>query len=130
MGCAQNRKITMQSKYEVAVNFTSICCGTQENDFLKSFVKKFNKENKIKLTAFEKGGCGREGEYYILFSLNKLDEQLQKKFNTQLEEVVTKANDALKANNSSRGPVHILQQVEPSQMEHCRSEIGAWDYAN
>lgn len=71
-------KVKQPVKYDMIVNFTSMCCGTASDDFLQSYVKKFSKKNKVTIPAHKASGCGKEGEYKIMFQLNKLKASVRK----------------------------------------------------
>ncbi|MBK7882912.1 MAG: hypothetical protein IPJ81_03095 [Chitinophagaceae bacterium] len=129
-GCAQIKTATAAATYDAGVRFNSICCGTASPDFLKNFLKSFNYENKVTTLAYKKGGCGREGEFYILFSLNKIPENLMAEFKKQLEGLIPKVNEETRLNKTSKGTVQFLNGVNASQLENCRSELVAWDYTN
>jgi hypothetical protein len=129
-GCAQIKKATMPDKYDVAVSFNSVSAGPPSSGFLKNFVKSFNHENKVTLQAFQKGGCGREGEYYVLFSLKNIKENLQSSFKKQLEELIPKVNEETRLKNPSKGPVQFVNEINVSELQHCRGELGVWDYNN
>lgn len=127
-GCAQSKTAISTQKYDAAVRFNSICCGTAPTDFLKNFIKSFNYENKITLSAFKKGGCGREGEFYILFSLADIKENIKSAFKKQLEELMPKVNEQTRSQNPSKGTVQFFNEINPAQLENCRSEMTAWMY--
>lgn len=114
--------------YEAVANFTSICCGTVSDDFLKTFVKNYNKTNrKQPAVAYRISGCGREGEFKILFSLSKLTKTNKAKFMTGLKKVVAVQNRNSTAAGQNKGPVNLSydQSVDPTQ--GCRGELEKWD---
>ena len=75
-------------KYDVVVSFGSMCCGTVSDDFLADFIKQFNCKNKVTIQGLQLSGCGREGEFKILFLLNKLNTSAKKKLITGLKKLV------------------------------------------
>jgi hypothetical protein len=127
-GYAQIKTTPMPLKYEAGVRFNSICCGPPSADFLKNFVKRFNYENKITLQAYQKGGCGKEGEFFILFSLTDAKENVKAAFKNQLQELIPKANEETRLKNPDKGTVQFFNEVNLAQTENCRSEAAAWVY--
>ena len=127
--CAQTKNMTTQKKeYKIAVAFTSICCGTASNDFLKDYVNNFCDKNKVKVAAFQKGGCGREGEYYIAFSLSEINTDLQGDFINKLEEIIPVVNEEIKKKEPNKGRVKLMKDFNLSALQHCRQELVTWDY--
>jgi hypothetical protein len=65
----QMANVAVDSSYKVAVAFGSRCCGTASSEFLGKFLKDFNRTAAVKVSADIAEGCGREGEFYILFKV-------------------------------------------------------------
>ena len=111
--------------YPLAVSFTSICCGTASSDFLKSFVQLFNKKNKTNISADIAAGCGREGEFVVLFRMpDKV--AAKRKFETELKVLIEKTKVANKKSNSSSGGIALLQDVHTEDFNNCRLGIAPW----
>ncbi|MEP6677309.1 MAG: hypothetical protein ABJA78_19265 [Ferruginibacter sp.] len=120
---AQAGKKDKVAKYEAAVHFSSICCGTSGDDFLKTFLKKFNTQNKVAVPAQKLGGCGREGEFNVLFSLTKLKKNISTKFIAGLKVVVEKQNQFIKTEGQSKGPLNISYNIGLNEIVGCRGEL-------
>ncbi|MEJ7627811.1 MAG: hypothetical protein WKF35_13180 [Ferruginibacter sp.] len=112
--------------YETAVSFGSMCCGTASDDFLKDFHKKFNKTNKVVIPAFIASGCGKEGEYKVLFSLIKLKPLVKKKFLNELSTLITKQGKKNRDKNSSSGTISIEKNLVRTELDFCRGGIKKW----
>ena len=68
-------------KYPMVIKFQSICCGVPDDAPLKEMIRKFKKQYKIKtLKATHIGPMGKEGEYYLAFSLRELSKKQAKLF--------------------------------------------------
>jgi hypothetical protein len=124
---AQGKKASAPATYDVAVSFNSICCGPPSPDFLKAFVKKFNKDNKVKLTTFIAGGCGREGEFSILFSLAGVKARTKAKFMGAIKNQVTSEEAKNKTANSSSGNMILAYNTSSTDYSSCRSGISTWE---
>lgn len=111
---------------EVAVRFGSICCGPDSDLFLKDFYKQFNKGKCKKVAAFKAGGCGKEGEFFIFFSLKKLKEKRRKIFTDQLEELVNRENLKNKSANSSAGGIAVQHDQSIADRSYCRIPVEKW----
>ncbi len=120
------RAQTVPDTVEVAIRFGSICCGPDSDIFLKDFYKGFNKGKCRKVLAYKAGGCGKEGEFFILFSLKKLKLPAKEKFKSSLEEIITKENLKNKAANSSAGGIMIQQNIAPARLSYCRIPLAKW----
>ena len=59
--------------YPVVIQFNSIGTGVPGDSAMRSYITSFKKKNKIKkITASHIGPMGREGEYWLCFSLREL----------------------------------------------------------
>ena len=59
--------------YPVVIQFNSIGTGVPGDSALRGYIISFKKKNKIKkITAIHIGPMGREGEYWLCFSLKEL----------------------------------------------------------
>ncbi|MDN3656403.1 hypothetical protein QWZ08_12235 [Ferruginibacter paludis] len=113
-------------KYDAVVSFGSMCCGPVSDDFLKNFTQQFNKKNKITIQAWQITGCGREGEFKVLFSLAKLKIATKRKFLTGLRKLVSNQNDKNKKLKASSGPVSIDYNFPKTELPNCRGDIVKW----
>jgi len=72
--------------YPVLVSFNSLCCGVPSNEPVIKLVQRFKKQYKIKkVTVDSIGPMGREGEYYLAFSLKEFSKAQKKLFIQQLK---------------------------------------------
>jgi hypothetical protein len=126
-----NSKVnTMQqtplTEYPVAVSFGSICCGTPDPAFLKTFISNYNRENNSNVTADIVAGCGREGEFVILINPGALEAGRLQSLINSLQEVVTATDSRNKAGNSSSGTLELLKNVKTDQFSFCRIALKKW----
>ncbi len=126
IAAAQNKTAAAPAKYDVAISFNSICCGPPSSDFLKDFIKKFNKENKLTLKTLIAGGCGREGEFSILFSLTGVKVKAKAKFMTAIKTLVPQQQAKNKTANNSSGNMELSYNVTTADFSNCRSGITKW----
>jgi hypothetical protein len=113
-------------KYDAVVSFGSMCCGPASDDFLKSFTQQFNKKNKVTIQAWQITGCGREGEFKILFSVAKLKTAAKKKFLASLKKLVPDQNDKNKKLKASSGTVSLDYNFPKTELPNCRGELIKW----
>lgn len=114
--------------YVVGVAFNSICCGPPSDDFLKTFVKKFNKTHNVKIAADKIAGCGREGEFVVLFNLSKIKDATKQKFIVEVEQLIPVQDAANKSANTSSGGLAVLHNVQEAEYNHCRIKSQNWEY--
>lgn len=114
-------------KYDVVVSFGSICCGTVSDDFLVDFIKQVDCKNKVTIQAWQLGGCGREGEFKILFLLNKLNPSAKKKLITGLKKLVPEQNNKNKKAKASSGPINLDFDFPAKQLENCSGQLTKWN---
>lgn len=75
----------------VTIQFKSECCGVPSDSNLRVFIKSFRKKNKIKrITALRIGPMGREGEYWLAFSLRELNQKQKTAFIKKIKPVIEK----------------------------------------
>ena len=113
-------------KYDVAVSFGSMCCGTASDDFLKGYIKKFNCKNNVTVKAWVIGGCGREGEFKILFSLSNLKEAKKATLKADLKKLIPEQNKKNKSSGASSGPINLEEDMTLSRLENCREPLAEW----
>ncbi len=122
-------KVSAQSvpdSVNIAARFGSICCGPDSELFLKDFLKKFNQGKCRKVIAYKAAGCGKEGEFFILFSLKKLRAARKDFFKMRLEELIDRENLKNKAENSSSGGIALQYNIQLSSLSYCRIPTVKW----
>jgi hypothetical protein len=68
-------------KFPMAVQFASHCCGVPSDSAVVNFVKCFKKKFKLEsISAHKLGPAGREGEYYLAFPLEELNNKQRELF--------------------------------------------------
>lgn len=113
----------MPSVFKAGVAFNSICCGPADAGFLKTILK--SKDFK-RIKAFKASGCGREGEFRILFTFKGVKTAMVKKFMKKLQEKVAKQDAINRANNASTGNMEVLENIKKEELDVCRMGIIAW----
>ncbi len=124
---AQNNTNTEPVKYDVIVSFGSMCCGAASDDFLKGFVKSYNRENKDSINGWLLGGCGREGEYNILFLLAALKDEKKINFKEELKKLIGEQNKKNKSVNASSGSISLTYDLPITNFGYCRGELTEWN---
>jgi hypothetical protein len=125
---AQNTTAGTPATFDVVVSFGSVCCGTASDDFLKAYMKTYCSKNKDAIIALKLGGCGREGEYKILFALVKLAPPQKSKFISALKKLIPDENEKNKAASASSGPISLDYDLPISQFEYCREQSSKWKW--
>jgi hypothetical protein len=125
---AQNTAAGTPAKFDVIVSFGSVCCGTSSDDFLKDYIKTYTSKNKETMIALKVGGCGKEGEFKILFSLVKLDDSKKMNFISKLKKLIAEQNEKNKTANASSGPISLDCDLPISQFEYCREQPSKWKW--
>jgi len=83
-----------KTTYRIVVSFQSECCGVPSDSTIRSFVKTFKKQYRIKkITAYHIGPMGREGEYYLAFKLNELTRKQAANFIAKLKKIKKSGSD-------------------------------------
>jgi hypothetical protein len=118
----------VESAYVVGVSFNSICCGPPPDDFLKTFVNKFKNANGVSVAADKIAGCGREGEFVVLFDLSKMKEPAKASFVAGLEKLIPSQDAENKRASTSSGGLALLYNVKASDYSHCRIKAEKWAY--
>jgi hypothetical protein len=119
-------KIKMPTKYDIVVAFGSMCCGTAADNFLSAYVKGFNKKYKVTVPAYKASGCGREGEYNVLFSLAKLKTGTKRKFLGDLKALIPQQEQKNKTKDANSGSISLEYNKEASDYNFCRDGISRW----
>lgn len=119
----QIANVAVDSSYKVAVAFGSRCCGTVSSDFLGKFLKDFNRIAAVKVSADIAEGCGREGEFYILF---KVDEKVKTLFIEKLIPLVNEEETINRKKDASSGDVEIKYDVLKTAVDYCRLGVRSW----
>ena len=80
--------------YPVVIKFQSVCCGVPDDAPLVKFLKTFKKQQKFKMISADRiGPMGKEGEYYLAFTLKGFTKKQKTVFKQKLKTVVSKMND-------------------------------------
>ncbi len=80
--------------YPVLIKFQSQCCGVPDDAPLRAFIRNFKKQNKIrKITAVKIGPMGKEGEYWLAFSLKGMTKKQKLSFIKKVQPVTLKMVD-------------------------------------
>lgn len=127
-GCSSSNNVQHAGdmEYATAIAFGSVCCGTVPDDFLKAYLKKYNQDHNLKIGADIAGGCGREGEFTILFKLDRKN-AAQQAFIGQLHNLVKDTDTKNRNLNTSSGNMEILNDVKASDYAHCRLGVKPWN---
>jgi hypothetical protein len=105
-----------KTTYRVVVKFGSMCCGVPSNKPLLDYVATFKKKNKIKKIVCDSiGPMGREGEYYMAFTLKELKK-------TQIANFVKEITD-LAATMKEQGYANVEENVEIDKASIGRATI-------
>lgn len=110
----------------VAVRFGSMASGPIGDEFLKTWLLRFKKDEKVEFTADKFSGCGKEGEYIIIINKTSFGADKDKKFNSGLERLVEAEIKRTKAENPSSGSVEIRQNPSPDEYSYCRLGSKKW----
>lgn len=79
---------TDSTRYKAVVQFGSRGDGVASNDAILSYVKTFKKTYKVKAIKYDRiGPMGREGEYWMAFSLRELTAKQRAVFIKKLKSV-------------------------------------------
>jgi hypothetical protein len=80
--------------FRVVIQFGSKCCGVPSDSLVRNFIAGFKKKNKItKLSAVHIGPMGKEGEYWLAFSLNELTKKQAACFSSKIKTIAEKLTD-------------------------------------
>jgi hypothetical protein len=124
---AQTTPPGKSGKYDVVVSFGSMCCGTASDDFLKDFIKNCYAKNRDTIRGWVLNGCGREGEYKILFSLTALEKSKKTRFIDRLAILIDEQNKKNKAVNASSGSVSMKTDLPLADFDYCRGDLKLWN---
>ena len=81
-------------KYPLVIKFQSICCGVPDDAPLKEMIRKFKKQYRIKsIKATHIGPMGKEGEYYLAFSLKGMTSKQKEIFKKKIRSIVPSLKD-------------------------------------
>ncbi len=116
----------LPEKYEVVASFGSMCCGPVADTFLKTYIKQFALKNKVSVRVWQKAGCGREGEFKIVFSLVNLPGAAKKKLLKGLKKLVRDQNDKNKKLHSNSGLVSLVYDMPTGELTNCRGQLTIW----
>jgi len=94
-----------QQKYPVVVQFNSHCCGVPSDTPLIKYIKTFRKQHHRKsLSAIRIAPMGREGEYWLAFSLSTMKQANRIRFIQGLETLIPTMTD--------QGSVQLVKDLE------------------
>jgi hypothetical protein len=124
---AQEKVPAITIKYDAIVEFNSMGTGTSSDSFLKEFIVRFNKRYSTLINAYRIEGCGREGEFNILFSLSSLVPGNRKKFITGLKVQVAAENKKTRL-GTGKGNIDILFDILARDVKKCRGSLSKWHY--
>lgn len=75
------KKTSDTTRYPVTFQFASYGTGVPDDQPLKDYINTFKKRNRIKsIPALRVGPMGREGEYYLLFTLKGMKKKIASLF--------------------------------------------------
>ena len=123
----QNNINTEPLKYDVIVSFESMCCGTASDDFLKEYIKNYNYKNKDTVNGWLMGGCGREGEYKIFFSLTNLKDAKKTQLTDDLKILIEEQNKKNKFVNASSGSISLSYNLPLKNFDYCSGQLTEWN---
>lgn len=101
------------------VSFNSICCGVRADTFLKAFFEAFKNKNDVQLSASKVTGCGKEGEYKVMFDTKQLSGSMYKKFSGELKNLIDTESD--KHKSSQDGTLNI-ETMDSIDISYCRGK--------
>ncbi len=119
-------KTSQPATFDIVVAFGSMCCGTASDTFLKEYYKKFLKTNKSVIPASLASGCGREGEFKVMFNMSKTNTVVRKKFIAGLKRILLKEEKKNRARDESSGTISIEYNVLKDDVAFCRGGISKW----
>ena len=125
---AQQKPESFPKNFDAVISFNSICCGTPSSDFLNTFLKDFNKQNKVVLKAWHVGSCGREGEFKIMISALKLKKRKIIKFKMALQNLIPNQNNKNKTLKPSSGNISVEYNVPFKDEENCLEKLSEWKF--
>ena len=127
---AQQKTEARLKNYDLVISFNSICCGTPSSEFLRDFLNKYRKKNKIIPDAWLLPGCGREGEFKILLSLSKLKKCKKIKLNQAIKDLIPAQNSKNKTLKPSTGNINIAYNLSGDNITNCSGQIMEWKFAS
>lgn len=81
-------------KFPILIKFNSICCGVPSDSLLRKSIIGFKRKNKlIQIAAFKISPMGKEGEYYLGFTLKEVSNKKRSSFIQSLSEIIPLMND-------------------------------------
>ncbi len=119
-------QVKVPSKFDVIVSFGSMASGPSSDVFLKSFIKRFAKKHGVNMIGYKAAGCGREGEFNILFSLTGLKSSVKKKFLSELNASVVAQEKKNKQKDENSGNIILDYNKNKNDFSYCRESIKIW----
>ena len=84
----------LPTTYRYVVKFNSECCGVPNAAPLLQSIKNFKKKNNVKqLTYYKIAPMGREGEYYMAFTLSEMNKKKSTSFIKDINATTLKMKD-------------------------------------
>ncbi len=78
----------IKKAYPIVVSFNSQCCGVPSDSSVRKFITLFKKRYRIKkISAYEFGPLGREGEFCLAFNLTELNKKQTDYFITEIKNI-------------------------------------------
>lgn len=112
----QKKKKEKSLFYPVVVQFHSVCCGVPSDKPLTQFINTFKKANRIqKINAIKISPMGKEGEYYLAFTLKEMDRKQKFLFRNKLKNITDKMKD--KGNASVEENMNIFKSELPGNVK-------------
>ncbi len=88
------QQLQKETTYPLVIKFQSHCCGVPDDTPLRKWLVAFKKQYKIrKITADKIGPMGKEGEYYLAFSLKGFTRKQKTAFLKKVKIVTAKMKD-------------------------------------
>jgi hypothetical protein len=112
--------------FDVAVSFNSMGTGTPGDAYLQELYTSHKKKHKLQ--AYKAAGCGREGEFFILFSTNGMSPEDRNTFVKEVELQVDANNKANKARDENSGSMEVIHTITKETVAHCRIPLSKWDF--
>ncbi len=115
-----------QTGKAVALYFGSMASGPIGDEFLKTWLQNFIKNEKVNITADKYSACGKEGEYIIVIYKNDFTVAKDSRFTSQLKNVLDTEVKRAKAENPSSGSVEIRPDPKTEDYDYCRLGSQKW----
>lgn len=99
-----------QQKYPVVIQFNSHCCGVPSDTPLVKYINDFRKKfHRKSIYAIRISPMGREGEYWLAFSLTNMKRDTRLRFIQGLETLIPTLTD--------QGAANLVKDLEIQQAD-------------